>query len=84
MVDVVSRPGSVGGRDEKVSLDLREESSSIIFHEPILGQKIAAEYRVLNFRTNECVRKELTSSVYFSLSCAEGSVCSSTAGSRRR
>ena len=45
MIDVVGLPGPVDGRDEKISLDLREEPSSIIFHETILSQKIAAKYR---------------------------------------
>ena len=59
-------------RDEEVSLDLREETASIILHEPIFRQKVAAEYRVFHFCTNKSVQKKLTSSVYFSPSRAEG------------
>ena len=69
---MVGRPGPVDGWDEKIQFDLREESSCIILHEPILSQKIAAKYRMLDFRTNKCVRKELSSQVDLSLSCAEG------------
>ena len=49
MVDAVGLPGPVDGWDEKVSLDLREETASIILHEPILSQKVAAEYWVFQF-----------------------------------
>ena len=53
MVDIVSQPGPVDGWDEKVSLDLCEETTSIILHESILSQKVAAEYRVFHFCTNK-------------------------------
>ena len=61
MVDPVGLPGPVGGWDEKVSLDLREETTSIILHKLILSQKVAAEYRVFHFCTNKSVGKKLTS-----------------------
>ena len=55
MVDIVSQPGPVGGWDEKVSLDLGEETAGIILHESILSQKVAAEYQVFHFCTNKSV-----------------------------
>ena len=61
MVDAVGPPGPVGGWDEKVSLDLREETTSIILHEPILSQKVVAAYLVFHFCANKSVRKKLTS-----------------------
>ena len=42
------------------SLDLREETASIILYMPILGQKVAAEYQVFHFCANKGVRKKLT------------------------
>ena len=61
MVDAVGLPGPVGGWDEEVSLDLPEETASIILQEPILCQKVAAEYRVFHFCENKGVQKKLTS-----------------------
>ena len=55
MVDPVGLPGPVDGWDEKVSLDLREETASIILHEPILSQKVVAEYWVFHFCANKGV-----------------------------
>ena len=61
MVDAVGLPGPVGGWDEEVSLDLREETASIILHESIFSQKDAAEYRVFHFCANKGMRTKLTS-----------------------
>ena len=72
MVDAVGPPGPVGGWDEKVSLDLGEETAGIILHQSILGQKIAAEDRLFYFGADELMGKDLSAQIDFSRGGAKG------------
>ena len=72
MIDAVGLPGPVVGRDEEVTLDLGQKAPCIIFHQSILGQKIAAEDRLFYFGADELMGKDLSAQIDFSRGGAKG------------
>ena len=66
VVDAVGLPGPVVGRDEEISSNLGQKAPCIILHQPILGQKVAAEDWLLYFGANELMRKYLSAQIDFS------------------
>ena len=72
MVDAVGLPGPVVGRDEEVGSNLGQKTPCIILHQPILGQKVAAEDGLFYFGADELMRKYLSAQIDFSRGGAKG------------
>ena len=72
MVDAVGLPGPVVGRDEEVGSNLGQKTPCIILHQPILGQKVAAEDGLFYFGADELMGKDLSAQIDFSRGGAKG------------
>ena len=72
MVDAVGRPGLVIGRNKQIRLDLGEEPARVVLDQPVISQKISAEYGLFHSRTNELVSEQPPAQVNFSRGGAKG------------
>ena len=72
MIDAVGPPGPVVGRDEEISSNLGQKAPCIILHQPILGQKVAAEDGLFYFGADELMRKDSSAQIDFSRGGAKG------------